>query len=317
MTSALSIASVSTRSFHDHDPCRFRPSTRPGVRVVCRLTSRCTLLCDHCLAGAAGNVRGSDLPLAVWQRILAEAREIGAHKVLLTGGEPLLFEGLVELTHFVARMGISTDLNSTLWFMTQRLADELAQAGLTEASVALEGPEAIHDQMHGRLGALRRLRDGVAHLQQAGLLVDGSMCVTPANLPHVEEMIRLAAAMGLKSFTISRLLPVGHGMHYSGPVVSEPDLARLHLALSGARAGEFGIPVRCVALMGGPGREHCRQGQSLVGIRADGTLTPCVLTRDALPDLPRPEEVGLASAVAEMRLALTRIEPTFCFGSSC
>lgn len=315
MTTSLPIVSVSARErFADDDRCRFRPSTKAGLRVVCRLTARCHLRCEHCLASAAGNLRSEDLPLEDWKAILNEFSEIGAHKVLLTGGEPMLFEGLVELTSHVAEMGISTDLNSTLWFMTPEKAAELVDAGLTEASISIEGPEDVHDAMHGRPGARRRLRDGVRMLQEAGIVVDGSLCVTPENLLHVESTIREAAEWGLGSFTVSRMLPVGHGLKYVGPSVSDQQLRQLHATLSELPAERYGISVRCVALLGPPRAEDCLQGQSLIGIRADGSLTSCVLTRDELPDLPHPRSAGLVQSVREMRRRLERIQPRFCFG---
>jgi MoaA/NifB/PqqE/SkfB family radical SAM enzyme len=235
--------------------------------------------------------------------------------VLLTGGEPLLFEGLAELTATITALGVSTDLNSTLWLMTPQRARELADAGLTEASVAIEGPEPIHDQMHGQPGAFARLRAGVRMLQEVGVAVDGSLCVTPVNLGHVQRAIQQAAEWGLGSFTVSRMLPVGHGLNSAGPTVSEGELAELHASLAAARAGAEGIPVRCVGLLGAPHPEHCRQGVTLIGIRADGGLVPCVLTRCELPHLPRPQAVGLARAVGAMRAALERTEPVLCFGS--
>jgi MoaA/NifB/PqqE/SkfB family radical SAM enzyme len=306
-------ASVSARAFAAHDPCRFRPSTRAGVRVVVRLTARCNMLCEHCLAGAAGVDGGRDLPLGSWEAILGELPAIGAHKVLLTGGEPLLHRDVVELTRFVSGLGITTDLNSTLFSLTPALAGRLAEAGLTEASVSIEGPDEIHDRLHGRPGARRRLFDGVRLLRALGLPVDASLCVTPQNVDHVAASIEEAAGLGVASFTVSRMLPVGHGLRYAGPSLDDRALAVLHESLAGARAGALGIPVRCVGLLGAPGPEHCQQGRSLIGICADGTLTPCVLTRDVPAGVPRPEQVGLAAAVAEMRAGLARLRPRFCY----
>ncbi len=308
-------SSVSARDFAADDRCRFRPSTVAGVRIVARLTARCIFLCEHCLASAAGNVRSSDRSLGDWQRILSGLRGIAAHKVLLTGGEPLLFDGLVELTAHIAEQGVSTDLNSTLWSMTPRLARRLAAAGLTEASISLEGPEEVHDRLHGRSGACARLKAGVRMLQDVGSIVDGSMCVTPMNLPHVASMIEEAARMGLASFTVSRMMPVGHGLSWVGPRVPQESLTALHADLASARAGGCGIPVRCVGLLGAPGPHECEQGRTLIGIRADGTLAACPLSRDDPRGVPKPEEVGLAAAVAAVGESLRALaSPRMCYG---
>jgi MoaA/NifB/PqqE/SkfB family radical SAM enzyme len=307
------VPSISFRQSAGGHRCRFRPSTCRGVRVVARLTARCPLHCGHCLAGVPGRP-AADLPLSEWKAILGEMRAIGAHKVLLTGGEPLVFQGLAELTHYVAEMGVSTDLNSTLWSLTPALADELAANGLTEASISLEGPEPIHDAMHGTPGAWARLKTGVALLQQRGLPVDGSLCVTRTNLRYVEDTIQEAARWRLASFTVSRLFPVGHGIRAGTVAVSDGQLEGLHERLTARGASKYGLPVRLVGLLGAPEASDCGQGESILGLRADGALTPCVLSRDRLAGLPKPAEVGLAEAVARMRALLDHIAPTYCWG---
>ena len=275
------------------------------------------LECEHCLASATGNLRSKDLSLEEWKQIFAELPEIDARKVLLTGGEPLLFKELAELTAFISDLGVSTDLNSTFWSLSPQKATELTQAGLTEASIALEGPPRIHDEMHGRDGAHERLCAGVRMLQDSGVIVDGSMCVTPLNLAFVDEVIDEAVRLNLGSFTISRMMPVGHGLRYVGPTLSSHQLAELHSKIADARAGSRGISVRCVGLLGAPLESNCHQGRSLIGIRANGRIAPCVLSRDTCGGLPLPGEVGLKEAFARMQLAVEKLDrPLMCYGAN-
>ena len=304
--------SVSCREPSSDQRCRFRPSNRTGVRVVVRLTQRCCMACDHCLAGAAGT-GGHDLTVQQWQAILSELSDIAAHKVLLSGGEPLLFRELPGLVRSIAAMGIATDLNSTLWPMTRALARALADAGLSEASISLEGPEDIHDAMHGRPGARARLHAGVQMLRELGISVDGSLCVTRTNIEHVLSTIAEGARWGLASFTVSRTLPIGHGARRTAAAVPEDRLAALHRTLTSG-GGQTDIPLRLVGLLGPPAAADCPQGQSLIGIRADGTVTPCPLSRDAIPVAVRPLDVGLRQAVAGMRDALQGVEAGRCWG---
>jgi len=304
--------SISCREPSTDQRCRFRPSTQAGVRVVVRLTQRCSMACEHCLAGATGT-SGNDLTLQQWQTILRELPGIAAHKALLSGGEPLLFSGLTELVRCIAAMGIATDLNSTLWPMTRELARALAEAGLTEASISLEGPEAVHDAMHGRHGAQARLRAGVRMLHELGIPVDGSLCVTPANIDHVLPTIAEGARWGLASFTVSRTFPIGHGARRTAAAVPEDRLIALYRELT-ADGRRFDIPLRLVGLLGPPAAADCPQGQSLIGIRADGTLAPCLLSRATVPASVGPLDVGLTQAVARMRDALRGAAAGRCWG---
>jgi len=291
---------LSARRFANDERCRFRSTVCSGVRVVARLTARCNFRCPHCLAAASPQLPIDTLAVESWCTILRELPEIGAVKLLLTGGEPLLFPGLVKLTSYVSGLGISTDLNSNLWQLTPQLAAELVHAGLTEVSVSLQGPDVVHDAMHGQTGARRRLLWAVRLFQDAGIPVDGSLCVTPANLVHVLSTIQEAADLRLASFTVSACLPHGHGRRSRGDLVPPPVLAGLHRRIGAARQEGLGLPVRCVGLLGPPHLSDCGLGDTIIGVLPSGAITPCPLSGEPIGSVS-PLESGLREAVGVMR----------------
>jgi MoaA/NifB/PqqE/SkfB family radical SAM enzyme len=283
-----------------------------GRRVVIRLTYRCDLACPHCLVGTDLYRNSGELSFEEWARVLAELDLIGARKVLLTGGEPLLHKEVVRLVDLVSGMGIPVDLNSNLQRMSLALMKEMYQAGLTEISVSLEGPEQVHDRMHGKRGAYRRTIQAIAWAGALGIQVDASCCLTVDNVDHVDELLTLVETLPVQSFTISRLFPIGHGLQSLHRGIPQSRLTQLYHQWTQGWVQQASKPIRLVGLLNCPQPGDCERGRSLVGITPRGDVVPCVLTDDHPPGIPHPLHVGLAEAVAVLNRKLAEKEYRIC-----
>src|ERR1700677_4258758 len=67
------------------------------------VTDRCNYKCVYCRTGNEG-AQFTELPIAVYARMLRVFVSLGIEKVRLTGGEPLLREGLLDLIRETAEM---------------------------------------------------------------------------------------------------------------------------------------------------------------------------------------------------------------------
>src|ERR1700722_1140321 len=67
------------------------------------VTDRCNYKCVYCRTGEEG-VQFTELPIADYLRMIRAFVSLGIEKVRLTGGEPLLRSGLVEMVQEIARM---------------------------------------------------------------------------------------------------------------------------------------------------------------------------------------------------------------------
>lgn len=291
--------SSSQSPFTEDERCRFRPIQSGGLRVVLRVTMRCDLACPHCLASARQG--GDELETGEWLALFRQFPEIGATKVLLTGGEPLMRPDIVRFVEALSQAGIASDLNSNLQRMTPSLMHELQKAGLSEISVSLEGPAQVHDRMHGKPGAHAQLVDAIGWADQAGIGVDASCCLTQENCAYVEDLVDKVTSLPIRSLTFSRLLPIGHGFA-SRQAVSQPDLDGYYTLIRQI-AAHSPIPIRATGLLGAPRPADCGRGRSLLAIAPDGQLLGCALSDDN-PRVPHPLEAGLKAAWDRLREAL-------------
>jgi cyclic pyranopterin phosphate synthase len=109
----------------------------------------------------------SDGEIELLVRVFAR---LGVHKVRLTGGEPLLRPGFVELVGRISAVEGITDLAlTTNAVLLPRHAAALKEAGLGRITVSLDSlDETVFRQMAGGRGSVSEVLDGISAAEQAG-----------------------------------------------------------------------------------------------------------------------------------------------------
>ncbi len=138
------------------------------------VTDRCNYRCVYCRAGES-QTPPSELPMADYLRIIRVFASLGIEKVRLTGGEPLLRRGLVELVEEVSalRTAAGTPLDiaiTTNGHLLGPLAGKLRTAGLNRVTVSMD---AVEPETFARItrvpGSFDHVMRGVQAAQEAGL----------------------------------------------------------------------------------------------------------------------------------------------------
>lgn len=140
------------------------------------LLNHCNLGCVYCVAGdeeekaagAAGKERLLTVP-ALLEIIGRLHGQLQLETIRLTGGEPLLYHGLVELIRGIRALGIPAIKLTTNGFLLDRLAVPMKEAGMTSVNVSLDAvDEDVFYQMSRRHSAERVIR-GIDAAKEAGL----------------------------------------------------------------------------------------------------------------------------------------------------
>jgi MoaA/NifB/PqqE/SkfB family radical SAM enzyme len=145
--------------------------TYPGVKeekLSIEVTTHCNSACLHCFAHAGISMRSS-LSVGLVKEIIAEGYDTGYRHLHITGGEPLLWEGLFEALDYSVGMGYKTVLMNTNGTpITKDISRKLAGYDGLSISVSLEGPEALHDRIRGE-SSYRRTIGGIERALDAGV----------------------------------------------------------------------------------------------------------------------------------------------------
>ena len=138
------------------------------------ITDRCNYRCVYCRTGNQG-AQYAELPFADYLRAVRLLVGLGIEKVRLTGGEPLLRNGLVDFVRDVAALrtldGKQPDIAiTTNGHLLADLAEPLKQAGLRRATVSMD---AVDPQKFARITRVPKGYDnvlaGIRASKRAGL----------------------------------------------------------------------------------------------------------------------------------------------------
>ena len=113
------------------------------------ITNRCNLRCRMCgqwsIEGYMNNNKTAlkdELTLEDWKRIVDELAENHIESLLIRGGEPFSFPGIMELLKYINSKGIfvSIDTNGTL---LKNYDEDIIRLGKVHITISVDGPEEI------------------------------------------------------------------------------------------------------------------------------------------------------------------------------
>ena len=138
------------------------------------VTDRCNYKCIYCRTGEAG-AQYPELAIDEYLRLIRVFVALGISKVRLTGGEPLLRRGLVELIQELGRLrtvdGDALDLAlTTNGHLLEGLAAPLKAAGLRRVTVSMDAVTAPAFERITRVpGSFETVLGGIRAARAAGL----------------------------------------------------------------------------------------------------------------------------------------------------
>jgi cyclic pyranopterin phosphate synthase len=138
------------------------------------VTDRCNYKCVYCRTGEMG-AQYPELGIGEYLRLIELFVSLGIEKVRLTGGEPLLRRGLVELIQQLARLrtlsGQPLDLAMTTnGHLLDTLAAPLKAAGLNRITVSMDAVDEPSFERITRVpGSFQKVLGGIRAARGAGL----------------------------------------------------------------------------------------------------------------------------------------------------
>ncbi|MBF0588866.1 MAG: GTP 3',8-cyclase MoaA [Magnetococcales bacterium] len=161
------------------------------------VTEKCNFRCRYCRSHDKTSHRDHDQNLTIQEtlRLVQAFVDMGVHRVRLTGGEPLLRPGIMNLIGPLGGIPALTDLSlSTNAFLLKDKAKALKKAGVGRVNISLDSlnPETFGHITQG--ADLQRVIEGIDAALEAGLHpVKLNMVVMGGINDHeIPDMIRFA-----------------------------------------------------------------------------------------------------------------------------
>jgi cyclic pyranopterin phosphate synthase len=298
---------------------------RPISYLRISVTDRCNLRCIYCMPpeGVAWRPHAEILRYEEIETIVRAATELDITKVRLTGGEPLVRPGIVDLVRMLAHIpGVDDLAMTTNGVLLPRYATALASAGLQRVNVSLDTLRPERFQRITRRGRLEDVLAGIEAARRAGLepIKINTVVIRGMNDDEVVDLARKTMDAGW-NIRFIELMPVGSGVLSDGGwrerVVTGSEVRRRIEAALGelepAKVSAGNGPARYYRLPGArapaggtlgfitPISEHFCYRCNRLRLTADGQLRPCLLSDQEI-DLRTPLRDG--ASVAEIKALL-------------
>jgi radical SAM protein with 4Fe4S-binding SPASM domain len=157
-------------------------SVKPSLRYLeLQLLNKCNLTCTHCYLGTN---RSDEMALADALAITREFSETGGLKLLITGGEPLLYKDLKRFIEETAELKLRRVVltNGTLIS-----SHNIKWLKVEEIQFSLDGMKKGHDMIRGK-GAFEKTIKGAYAAKESGISISFATMAHKGNLDEFDSM---------------------------------------------------------------------------------------------------------------------------------
>lgn len=285
------------------------------------VTDRCNLRCRYCMPeeGISKIEHNELLSLEQLSTLVGQLSELGINKVRITGGEPLVRQGIVGLVESIkALKGIEEITMTTNGILLKEIALPLKQAGLSRVNISLDSldPERFTQMTRG--GQLEKVLEGIEEAIRVGLtpIKINVVLIRGFNDDEIEDFVQWTYNEAVEVRFIE-LMPIGEVAHWSldqfmpnqkvlekvpalvSIPASDPSSPALYYQLPGGK-GKVGLisPVSC---------KFCDQCNR-IRLTATGKIKTCLHAEEEVDLKPYLENAHLLKCMIKEIIAIKPIE---------
>jgi len=180
----------------------------PPTVMVISPSMWCPLHCYGCYAG--NYPQDQALTLEEVDRIIREAKDLGMHFIVFSGGEPFAWEPLFDI--FERHRDVVFQVFTSGLLLDDGAVDRISELGTVYPAISCEGFEEETDKRRGK-GAFKKVCRAMERLKKNGVLFTFSATVTRQNLDIVtsEEFVDFWERMGCLVGWYFMYMPIGRG----------------------------------------------------------------------------------------------------------
>jgi radical SAM protein with 4Fe4S-binding SPASM domain len=257
----------------------------------------CNFRCPYCYLDARPK---DELTSDEIRDLILQGRELGVRKVIILGGEPMIYPRILEKIHFIRSHGMDVEIFTTGSNVTVENAVELA---LLDVKVVLKMNSRkadVQNKLCGLDDADRIIREAFRHLKEAGYGSGGkpmavSSVISSANIEELPEMWRWLRDQQIDPY-FEMITPQGSAVENDWLSVDSEKVEALFNELAEVDRVEYNREWKPQPPLVG---DICLRHQFSCYINAFGDVMPCVgvtlpvgnIRKDRLANILRDSEV--------------------------
>ena len=245
----------------------------------------CNFRCSYCYVDEKVEC-SNELSREEIRDVIRQAKELGARKIIILGGEPSIYPHLVEMLRFLGEEGLEIEMFTNGSGIDKELADALAEENVRIALKQNSRDEEIQDHLAGKKGAFRMINGALAALKEAGypskeLFLAISTVICQQNIKELPSMWQWLRAENIEPY-FEVITPQANGRENSWLSVDPGELKELFTELSAIDQKMFGRKWEPQPPLVG---NKCMRHQVSCVVTATGDVMPCVGVTIALDNI--------------------------------
>lgn len=247
------------------------------------LTDACNERCIHCYLPNSKKDRATSLKIEKVVEILQQYRQMGGLKIVLSGGEILLYRDLFEILDECRCLNLMILLQTNLLALTEATLRRIKELNVFNMQVSLysDDPE-IHDSITGRKGSFEITRHNIERLVEADVPLLISCPVMLQNFHTVHSLYAYAKALGVDIYFDYMMMAECDGSvdNLACRITADEarEMIRFHLDRTPAYIDAIKSSATLAEALGkkyGRRRNLCSILSSSLCIDSDGSVYPC------------------------------------------
>jgi radical SAM protein with 4Fe4S-binding SPASM domain len=259
----------------------------------------CNFRCAYCYVenrtAAAGEMSRREIKDAILQ-----AKELGARKIIILGGEPSIYPHLVEMLRFLGELGLEIEMFTNGAGITDELAGVLAEERVRVVVKMNSRDAAIQDHLAGKKGAFAIIAQALERLRRAGypskeLFLAASTVICRQNIAELVDLWQWLRSQRIEPY-FEILTPQANALKNRWLDVGTAEVRDLFIRLAALDREQFGREWEPQPPLVG---NRCMRHQVSCVVTAQGDVMPCVgvtiplgnIRRGRLADILKNSEV--------------------------
>lgn len=236
------------------------------------LRKSCNLNCCHCYmdSDSQRDKKLNILSLNEWKYIIDQLKEYNPNRVILIGGEPLLFKEIDELIYYCRKVLSGTEivLYSNITLLNDALIDAIVKNQVKVVTSIYSDNEEIHDKITGHIGSFKKTVSNIKRLRKLNIFVKANIVIMKYNCDNISDIMRFTYNLtGLKS-KIDIVRDVGKSKEY---LISEG----LNVTFNRIKTKPVFKGIDETTFLRNYSGNSCWQGK--LNISCDGSVLPCIM----------------------------------------
>ena len=254
-----------------------------------------------------------------WLQIARDAKEAGLVFLLLTGGEPFLLSGFLELYEELVRMGFLVSINTNGSLIDDKVIERLKKYPPKRINITLYGAsDETYEALCGVKGVFDKVDKAIKKLKAEGIEVKLNSSLTPSNQEDMEAIISYAKENDLFLEMATYMFPpirkdrdkIGENHRFTAEEYAAYRMKSYRLIHGEEKYEEM---LQCIKERAVPplgldesckdpldGKVRCRAGKASFWITWDGYMTPCGMMPEPKVDLYKTDFADAWKKIVEL-----------------